>query len=745
MQTDTKPIKFLKLKKGILKFTTIIFITFFITLISKGLKAQKEFDDRRGTQHWIKFSDAPNSLYHYIAGQAYDYLDERSDKIAEINSLSGWKQRQEWIKNTLEESVGTFPAKTLLNARITKSYNKDGFRLENIIYESQPGYDVTAGLFIPDGIKKGNKAPVIIYCSGHSDNAYRAKIYLHTILNLVQKGFIVFAFDPIGQGERLQYLEPKTSKSRFKWPSYEHSYAGAQPFITGNTVARNFIWDGIRAVDYLLTRKEIDPNEIGITGRSGGGTQSAFIAAFDSRIKAVGAGNYFTNFTRLFQSMGPQDAEQNFFNGIKRGLDMADLIEVRAPKPMLMITTSRDMFPIQGAIETCKEVSGIYEAYNKPENFQMVMDDAPHASTKKNRESMYAFFQRVLNNPGDSTDHETEQLSKEELQVTKTGQVATSLNSESVYSLNYKDAEKKMQDLQAKRKDLPAYFSEIIASAKKLSGYEEPREADKQIFAGRVQRDGYVIEKYLVKGEGDYMIPYILFKPETASGKAVIYLDPEGKSAEAEPGGQLEWFARNGFTVLAPDMIGTGELGPGIFKGDSYIDSVSYNLWFASMLVGRSIVGIQAGDLVKLANLLKKEKNIKEIYGVAKREMSPLLLHVAAFDKDIKKIALLEPYSSYCSIVMNPRYDADFLHSTVPGAIGKYDLPDLAASLAPGKLLMVGVTDGNGDHTNTEDINKDISVIRAAYQNKKATDKLQIESVATKEELSKSLKRWLEN
>jgi hypothetical protein len=240
------------------------------------------------------------------------------------------------------------------------------------------------------------------------------------------------------------------------------------------------------------------------------------------------------------------------------------------------------------------------------------------------------------------------------------------------------------------------------------------------------------------------MIPYLLLKPETASGKALIYLNPKGKTADAGIGGQMEWFVKNGITVLAPDIVGTGELGPGIFHGDSYIDSVSYNLWFASMVIGRSIVGIQAGDVVKLTNLLKKEYNIKEIYGLAKKQMSPVLLHAAAFDKDIKKIALVEPYSSYRSIVMNPHYNPDFLHSTVPGSIGVYDLPDLAASLAPRKLLLSGITDGNGNTSNITDIDKDLSVIKAAYQNN-AKDKLQIIPPAIGENLFNNFKAWLEN
>lgn len=716
----------------------------FLLFFNRSTNAQAEFDGIRGTKHWPMFTDASNSLYHYIAGQAYDDLNKRSTKVAAIHTLDGWKQRQQWIRKTLQESVGAFPAKTPLNARILKSYNEDGYRLEDIVYESQPGYYVTAGMFIPDQLKKGEKAPVIIYCSGHSDNGYRSKIYQQTFLNLVKKGFIVFAFDPMGQGERLQYLNTQTGKSMFKWPSYEHSYPAAQLFLTGNTLANYFIWDGIRAVDYVISRKEVDPNRIGITGRSGGGTQSAFIAAFDNRIKAVGAGNYYTNMTRLFEAMGPQDGEQNFFYGIERGLDMGDLLTVRAPKPALMITTSRDMFPIQGAIETKKEVMPIYKALGKPGNLQMVMDDAPHASTKKNRESMYAFFQKTLDNPGDSSDEEMKMIPDEHLQVTKTGQVATAFDGESAFSLNRKDAEKKMQALEKKRKNLPAYFNEIISSAKKLSGYEAPKEIDEPLFAGRIQREGYVIEKYLEKGEGKYLIPYLLFKPDAPNGKGLIYLNPKGKVMDSDSGGQIEWFVKNGLTVLAPDIIGTGELGPGSFQGDSYIDSVSYNLWFASMLIGRSIVGIQTSDVVRLCNLLKNEYHQKEIYGFAKKQMAPVLLHAAAFDKDISKVALVEPYSSFRSIVMNRLYNPHFIQSTVPASIGVYDLPDLAGSLAPNKLLMVDVTDGTGNDKNTNDVNQDLSVIKGAYHFKNADSKLQITSALSSGNLDSILKTWLE-
>lgn len=127
-------------------------------------------------------------------------------------------------------------------------------------------------------------------------------------------------------------------------------------------------------------------------------------------------------------------------------------------------------------------------------------------------------------------------------------------------------------------------------------------------------------------------------------------------------------------------------MGPGVFKGDAYIDGVSHNLWYCSMHIGRSIVGIRAGDVVRLARLLKKGTAISEVYGIARKEMAPVLLHASAFDHDISRIALIEPYSSYRSIVMNRFYISAFIPSTVPGAIQAYDLPDLAANLAPRML-----------------------------------------------------------
>jgi hypothetical protein len=729
----------IKILAGIL---FVIFIPAFLSL--KPLHAQQE--DLNVLGGWMEFTDSPNSLYRHLNTQACSLLKNRYDVISRINTLDGWQARQKNVRQILNDLVGPFPPKTPLNARVLKTIEKKNYRIEHIVFESQPGFYVTSSLFIPKGLK--GKGPVVIYCSGHTEEGYRSLVYQHAILNLVSKNFIVFAFDPVGQGERKEYYDPASGNSKVGQATREHSYAGAQAFIAGSSEARYMIFDGIRAIDYLVSRKEVDPARIGITGRSGGGTQSAYIAAFDERVYASAPECYITNFTRLIQSIGPQDAEQNFYHGLTGGIDHPDLLEVRAPKPALMITTTNDFFSIQGARETEKEVSLIYEAYGKEGNFGRVEDIMEHASTMKNRVAMYKFFQEHLHNPGNSADEQVELLTPEELKVTETGQVSTSFYGESVFSLNAKESEKLLDKLNTSRQNIQKHPSAIITEAKVLTGFMEPGTFEEPVFAGRYRRDGYLVEKYFLKGEGEYYLPYLLMVPDHPNHKAVIYFHPSGKKPEAIPGGIMEWMTKQGFTVMAPDLPGTGELGSGTFAGDSDFELsdekvISYNIWFLSVLTGRSIVGVQAGDVTRLTRALKESHGAIEIYGVAEKSLSPLLLHLSAFDPSLLRVALIGPYASYASIVMNRFYNPGFIYGTVPGALTAYDLPDLAASLAPRKLMMINVTDGMGETADPELIEKDLSFIKSAYSNKQADENLDFHKCESKESILEALSEWL--
>lgn len=628
-------------------------------------------------------------MYKTSCKLAFEQLERRKTKMAQLSTPSDYLERQMLVKEKLNRLIGPMPEKTPLNARTTGVIKQEDYIVEKVVYESTPGYYVTAALFLPR--KRKGKLPAVIYASGHTTNGFRSETYQHIIINLVKKGFAVLAFDPIGQGERLQYYDKQQQKGRFNSATIEHSYPGAQCYISGYSPTNYFVWDGIRSVDYLLTRKEVDPERIGMTGRSGGGTQTAFTAAFDDRILAAAPECFITSMEYVLKSIGPQDAEQNLFHMISEGLDHADLLEVRAPKPGLMITTTRDFFSIQGARDTFKEVQEFYKGLGKEELISMVEDDDVHTSTKKNREAMYAFFQKYLNNPGSPEDIEVEIFEEQDLWVTETGQLATSLKGETLFSLNKKVVQEQMKQLETSRIQGSLHLTNVVAAAKKLSGFEYPKHFGPAIFSGRYNTKAYVIEKYLIPGGGDYQLPAALFKPvNSTKSELVLVLDEQGMDHAANQGQLVHPLVQQGYTVLIADLPGIGSLGPGYLKGDAYVDNTSFNQWFAGILTGKSIVAMRSEDLARIVNFIKTDiTDIETISALSVGALASELLHYSTFDNSLEKIGMIEPFLSYSDIAQAPDYRPSFIPSIVSGAIDKYDLPDLIAALSPKKVLIL--------------------------------------------------------
>ncbi len=574
-------------------------------------------------------------------------------------------------------------------------------------------------MFIPDGIK--GKTPAILYVLGHWEQGFRAKENQQFIGILVKKGFIVFAIDPVGQGERVQYYNPETKKIDLMGATNQHSYMAHQCFLIGSSTARYFTWDGIRAVDYLLTRSEVDPERIGLTGISGGGTQTAYIGAMDQRIKAYAPTCYITGFRRLMESIGPQDGEQNMYHAVAEGITHADYLEVSAPKPILMVTTTRDFFSIQGARETYREVLNAYKAFGKEENFMKVEDDSVHGYTIKNEEAIYAFFRKVFKMPGNPKFEHLAYLPEADLNVTQTGLVLSSISSaKMLFDVNRNDAVKKLAVLDNSRINISAHLATVKQKAKELSGYIAPQPEKEPVFRGRFQREGYSIEMYGLKGESPCIVPLYVFVPDK-QGKypAIVYIHPKGKSAESSPGGQIEELVKKGYIVAAPDVINTGET-EFKFRNDNPIN-------FGTVLIGRSIVGIQAGDIVRVVNYLKSRNDVdkNKIGGIAISEMTPPLLHAAAFDPSISSVALITPLISYKLIVLNKFYQFPFT-CCVAGALTAYDLPDLIGSISPRKVVLAEINDQIKKPASKELIDEDMSFPRKVYGQKNVADNLKI-------------------
>lgn len=713
-------------KSLIVIFPQSFLLIVFILLINNYVIAQEE--NLKVFERWRAWSDGENILVRHLNKQAYTYLDVRDKEIADLQTKADWTSRQKKMKEVLMKTVGPFPEKTPLNPQVTGVVKKKGYKIEKVIYESMPGFYVTGGLYLPDG---KNKKPAILFLSGHTQNSFRYPSYQVMILNLVKKGFIVFAIDPISQGERVQLYDPDKNASLIGPTTQEHNYLGNQTLLSGVSIARYFIWDGIRGVDYLMTRKEVDPERIGVTGQSGGGTQSAYVFAFDERIKAGAPVNYITGFRRLLESIGPQDAEQNFYNGIMNGLTHADLLEVRAPTPALISAGTRDFFSIQGARETYSEVFKAYKAFGLEENIGMIEDDFGHGYTEKLREGIYKFFQKNLDLPGNPKDEVVTIADLGELKITPTGNISNSYKSaETVFSLNKKETQILIDKLQVSRKDLKNHLGKVQLKAKLISGYIAPEENVKSVFRGRYQRDGYSVEMYALQGEGDCTIPLLLFIPGRGDKfRSLIYLHPEGKITDAEVGGRIEQLVKKGYLVAAADVSGIGE-----------VEDNNYGTNYLALLIGRSIVGIQAGDVNRVANFLEIRPDVdpEKMGAIAFDEMGPTLLHAAAFNKSLVSITLIGSLSSYQTVVMNKFYNTELTNCFVAGALTGYDLPDLAAGIVPRKLNLINLRDAEGNYIDITDEYSATKIIKTAFEEEKVNDQLRIISEIPEDEIFNS-------
>jgi dienelactone hydrolase len=521
-------------------------------------------------------------------------------------------------------------------------------------------------------------------------------------------------------------------------------YFGNQLFLTGVSPARYFIWDGIRAIDYLVSRNDVDPGRVGVTGWSGGGTVTSFISAFDERVKVSVPCSWATTNKRLLETKGIQDTENSFVHGLAKGITFEDLLEVRAPKPTLLAFNSRDEYlTIQGAYEAYAEAKKAYKTFGKEDNLRMVEDDTTHWMTPKIRSAIYGFFIKHFNIPGDASEQEVDLLSAAELTVTSTGQISTSLGGDMIFDVNKKEATKLIDRLAKSRKDIDKHLGEVVSNAKKISGFINPvSAAGNPLTNGTYRRKEYSVGKYAIVGEGEYAIPILLFVPNDSLTKhrVLVYVHSSGKVTDAGPGGEIEKLVKMGYVVAAADILGIGETRNTVTNKEGTADAGN-----TAVLVGRSVVGIQAGDVIRVVDYLVRRRDVDatKVGVIGFNEMCIPVMHAAAFDHRIKNVTLIGSPISYRSIIMNRFYRVgltptgitgpglpffiDF-SSTIAGVLTAYDLPDLIGCIAPRKVVIAGLKDQMLEPASEALINEEMEFPRTAYTFRKASANMKLVS-----------------
>lgn len=284
------------------------------------------------------------------------------------------RARQRAVRAAALKSLGGFPERTPLNARTTGRVARDGYAVEKVLFESRPNFHVTAHLFLPDPAKFPGRRPGVVVPCGHSLNGKASGAYQRGCVKAAQRGLVALVYDPIDQGERRQGRNHAT-----RWGCNAHNAVGVRAELLGGSAATFRVWDGVRALDYLESRPEVDATRLGVMGHSGGGTMTSWLMCLDDRIRYAAPSGFLSTQRAVCRECGPQDAEQFPFGALAFGFSHLAHVVLRAPSPVLLCASHGDFFPFTGTLDTADAARRVYATLGAPEAFALSDTVGPHA------------------------------------------------------------------------------------------------------------------------------------------------------------------------------------------------------------------------------------------------------------------------------------------------------------------------------------------------------------------------------
>jgi cephalosporin-C deacetylase-like acetyl esterase len=605
----------------------------------------------------------PDPLLRWMDGIAQQQLQQRENAIAGIKTVADAERRKEWVRQTFLSILGGLPNSTApLNPRVTGHIDAGKYIIEKIVFESLPGFYVTANLYRPN---TEGRFPGILLQAGHTQEGKPEGQRLAA--NLALKRFVVLAFDPIGQGEREQTYDARVDRPLAGWSVPEHIQAGAQNILIGESLARYFIWDAKRAVDYLASRPEVDAERLGAVGCSGGGALTTFIGALDARIKVVAPACFINSYRLLFAGADP-DSEMTPPQLLFRGLDMADYVELSAPNPWLILATDGDYFTPAGARMVYEEARRWYGLYGASEKLRFFIGGGGHGTPLETREAIYDWFIRWLKNgKGDASEQPVKLYTSHDLLVTATGHVADLPGSRKLSELIW-------DEFEAHQK--PGSIAELLAELRRLRIPSDHAAPEVRISSESV---GSELRRQTIRFESESGVEIggTLYIPNQGGRKPAVLVVSDKTSNASIPSTAVltENIGKTGRVVLELEVRDAPGEGNRPFIGNWITNARADQ-------IGGNLPALRAHDILRGIDVLAARQDVEggSIRAVARGVRGIWLLLAAAADPRIGKIWLdRTPYSLRAALKNS--MNTELFDAVIPGFALHWDLDDLRKAM----------------------------------------------------------------
>jgi cephalosporin-C deacetylase-like acetyl esterase len=581
----------------------------------------------------------------------------RRARFEAVRTRADLEGLQRDLRTLLVRAIGDFPEHGgAPPAHATGTIDAADYVVEKLVFESFPGYFVSSLLYRPK--QAAGRLPAVLSPCGHSTVGKAEPTYQILHVNLVKRGYVVLTYDPVGQGERSQFWDVERDRSRFNLSCGEHAVLGNPLYLIGTSLARYRTWDGLRALDYLTSRPEVDAARIGCVGNSGGGTLTAYIAALDSRVAAAAICCYVTTLRRRMgnriQEDPDADPEQDLFGFISAGIDHAGLLALRAPRPTLLGTARFDFFPIEGARETYAEARRLFEVAGAGGCIDRVEAADRHGLTPPLRQAVYRWFERWLNRRDDpATAAEipvTPRPAKELLAAG--GQVNLTFRSRPLLSLALEEFDRKPKPPRLPLRDELGLDPDLAGSR--------------------------VSEVHTGSGQG---------------GTLIVCVNGNEARDWHEEAGFLGELRRRDYAVCVVDPRGVGQARPGlVIPMHAYADplvGVEENIAYNAFLVGKSLVGMRVTDVLAAVRQALGRRTARRVVVCGRRDSALVACLAAAIEPSITHVATEELRLSFRALFQAPGGAAINAASILPGLLERFgDVSEVLAEVAPRKILI---------------------------------------------------------